>query len=247
MTNVFIQKDFEEFDYDFLFEAYQSFSDINFWSRDKSYNIITISREKFLNSGSGKIDETDVFIGKIDFMKSVFERLKIKQPKPINIPHELLPFAFRKISEGILADLKFPCFIKPLEELKLFTGFVIKSTKDLNLLYPQIKDDTKFLISEVEDFISEYRCFVYKNDLIDMKHYSGDFFVFPDIEMISRAIKTYKNSPVAYTIDFGVTSKEETKLIEVNDFYSCGTYGFTGETYSLMLRDRFREILTHFA
>lgn len=245
MTNVFIQKDKEEFDYDFLFEAYLSFSDINFWSREKIYNIVIISHEKLLNS-CATLESSDVFVGTVEFMKTVFEKFKIKQPKPINIPKEISIFAYREISEGFLKDLEFPCFIKPAEELKLFTGFVIKSTKDLNLLYPQIKEDTKLFISEVEDFVSEYRCFVYKGKIIDMRHYSGDFRDLPtfhDIRMVDDAIKHYKSSPMAYTADFGITKTGRAKLIEVNDFYSCGTYGFSGETYALMLKDRFREII----
>src|ERR1035437_3000672 len=212
MTNVFIQKEHEEFDYDFMFEAYQSFTDINFWSREKSYNIVTISLEKFLNS-CATLENSDIFIGTVDSMREVFNRLEIKIPKPINIPKELSTFAFRKTTDGILENLVFPCFIKPLEDLKLFPGFVIKSTKDLNLLYPQIKADTKLFISEVEDFVSEYRCFVYKKEIVDMRHYSGDFRIFPFIEIIEGAIKEYVGSPIAYTADFGVTKEGETKLI----------------------------------
>lgn len=240
MTNVYIQKDSEEFDFDFCYEAYQAFLDVNFWGREKVYNIINIS---YNDLSTKELSKSDIFVGSVDFMKAVFNKIGVFIPKPINIPKELSKFAGREISEGILENLKFPCFIKPLEELKLFTGFVIKSTKDLNLLYPEIKSDTKLLISEIVNFESEYRCFVYKGEWIDMKCYFGDFRKFPNVDIIQSAINSYSNSPIAYAIDFGVTDKGETKLIEVNDFYSCGTYGFFGETYIMMIRDRFREIV----
>lgn len=60
-------------------------------------------------------------------------------------------------------------------------------------------------------------------------------------------VKTYENPPVAYTIDVGVSyipkyGNFETILIEINDFWSIGSYGFDSELYVKMIIDRTREI-----
>lgn len=39
-------------------------------------------------------------------------------------------------------------------------------------------------------------------------------------------IREYKSCPIAYTLDVGVNSNN-TFIIEVHDFFSCGLYGFS--------------------
>ena len=69
------------------------------------------------------------------------------------------------------------------------------------------------------------RCFVYQNKLVGLQNYSGDFTKFPNVDIINKMIDTYKSSPVAYTLDVAI-DKNNTVVIEVHDFFSCGLYGF---------------------
>jgi hypothetical protein len=99
----------------------------------------------------------------------------------------------------------------------------------------------------VVNIVSEYRCFVHKNELVGIKHYSGDFNKFPDIFTIECMIqKYYDESPVSYTLDVGLIQVGkglyETILIEINDFWAIGGYGLDGRTYVRMLIDRFQQI-----
>jgi hypothetical protein len=240
---IFIQKEGKEFDLEACFDAYQSFTYLNWWnSPRKDYIIKKISLEKL---NSLVVKKTDIFIGTIEFVKVSFILLGVRCPDPLNIPDSIMSYSKRTISFGYKKDLVFPCFIKPCDEVKLFTGFEVDDISKLKLI-TELKDDTKLMISSVVNFISEYRCFVYKNELVGIKHYTGDFKIplsLGDINTIECCIRDYYNAPISYCIDFGITDSGDLQLIEVNDFFSCGTYGFTGNIYTKMIIDRFRQIV----
>ena len=80
-------------------------------------------------------------------------------------------------------------------------------------------------ISEPVRFISEYRYFVMEGKIVDCRRYAGDFKHSPALTIVEKAIETYRNAPIAYSIDFGVTDDGRTLLVECNDAYSLGPYG----------------------
>lgn len=44
--------------------------------------------------------------------------------------------------------------------------------------------------------------------------------------------------PPAYTLDVAITAENVTRIVEMHDFYSCGTYNFDDHyNLPLMLRD----------
>ena len=84
-----------------------------------------------------------------------------------------------------------------------------------------------------DGFISEWRCFVFNGNLVDMQNYAGDIWTLPSKKTIMHMIYDFEhapgmNVPPAYTLDVGVVACKllNTKVIEVHDFYSCGTYNF---------------------
>jgi hypothetical protein len=239
MKNVYIQQENNEFIYDFCYEASVSFKYLNWWNRSNLYTIryISLDETKIIN-----FTNEDLFIGSIEFMKTIFGILKIDLPKPINIPVSLVEHCQRKVWIANKKDLHFPVFIKPFNDLKLFDGAVLENDKNMHIIFPQIKNDTLLLCSEPVNFLSEWRGFVFKNKLIDLKHYLGDFKIFPNIEEIEKTISDYTDSPIAYAIDFGIDDKGRTLLIEVNDFFSVGTYGFSGQIYGQMIEARLKEM-----
>ena len=135
-----------------------------------------------------------------------------------------------------------PVFVKPHEKLKTFPSGVIKNQSSREMFFNDIPNDFKVLTSEVVDIVSEYRGFVRRGKLVGLKHYTGDFGVFPDIKFINEVISNYTTGPRAYTIDFGITNKNDTLLIECNDGWSVGSYGLDGEIYSGFLMDRWIEL-----
>ncbi len=236
---------------------------------DKDYldDFVYISKHQLLNRGIDVVDFDgtdllslerknprlgDICIGSVEACTKFFELVGIKTPNYIGYPNELLPFYGRKIWSCEFSEIdKFPIFIKPKNGVKLFTGTVLESEKDKKLissLYTNINDGTEIFCSETIDIISEWRCFVNKGDLKGIHWYDGDFKEFLTKEMvdtINDMISSYKTSPISYTLDVGIVNNGLSKkiiLIEVNDFWAIGSYGFNSKEYVRMTVDRFNEI-----
>lgn len=210
-----------------------------------------------------KPEVDDIFIGSVDGTIAFWKELGIEPPSYLGYPDELKKYLHRNICETVFSDIKFenlPLFIKPKNGVKEFTGFVLekKSTlADIGMYYSQIKPETEVYVSEPVDIVSEYRVFVHKNEIVGIKHYAGDFNLFPDIDTITEMKINYEktNRPISYTLDVGLVqktyqeyitdhleSRHKTILIEVNDFWAIGGYGLDGKIYTRMLIDRFQEI-----
>jgi len=192
-------------------------------------------------------DKDAIFVGGINSVRSVFDSLGIEQPQ-IDNPHIHLPqYLGREVCEAVWSEVEqiseFPFFIKPLEDHKLFTGYVVKSPHDLLHAKLRVKPESKIVLSECVEFISEYRCFVLEGKLVGCKNYTGDFRVLPDFNIIEDAIDAYKAQPTAYSIDFGVTSDRNTLLIEMNDGFGLSAYGLNKIIYCKILQARWDEIL----
>ena len=195
--------------------------------------------------------QADVVHGGIKAVRSVIDILELPQPE-IHNPHIHLPKQIRReMKEVKMIEIvntfmnsntfKTPIFIKPLTNHKLFTGKVISSFADLVPL-ASVPDDTDVLVSEVVNYISEYRCFVNRRALIGCKNYTGNFEVLPDFKMVYDSIKQYEEQPMSYSIDFGIDSNGNTSLIEINDGFALGAYGLNPILYCKMIRDRWNEI-----
>jgi len=181
-------------------------------------------------------------VGSVDFVVKYIRKYYGITPEPVNIPDVLNQDRFleRKVYidkfTNVLSTTS-PLFIKSINKIKGFTGFVSKvSLMDI--------PSESFLCSEVIDIDSEWRGFVHKNELIDIKNYSGDPFIFPNVDTVKEMVKEYVNAPVAYTIDVAINSKTgNTVLIECHDFFSCGLYGFDYHKYPWMLSQWYYEFL----
>jgi hypothetical protein len=60
--------------------------------------------------------------------------------------------------------------------------------------------------------------------------------------LVEAMVAAWPSAPVAYALDVGVLSTGETALVEVNDFWAIGCYGFEGLPLLPMLTQRYREI-----
>lgn len=50
-------------------------------------------------------------------------------------------------------------------------------------------------------------------------------------------------APAAFAIDFGVLTDGQTALVELNDGFSIGTYGLSGELYADFTAARWAELV----
>ncbi|SHJ63651.1 protein of unknown function [Clostridium cavendishii DSM 21758] len=61
-------------------------------------------------------------------------------------------------------------------------------------------------------------------------------------KIIQEVISKFTSAPNGYAIDFGLTDKGETLLIEVNDGYALGYYGLFNLEYAKLLSARWAEL-----
>lgn len=181
-------------------------------------------------------------IGSVEFVHVFYKKLyNIDNIKPLNVPFELINVTFSKrniknydsndlIQDRILNDFgNSPLFVKSTDTIKY----------SKNGLYKRIDDIKDFgleniQVSEFIEILSEYRCFIYENNLVGLQYYSGDFKIFPNIKKIESMIMEYsKSAPVSYTLDVGINN-DDTFVIECHNFYSCGLYGFNDSRLPFM-------------
>lgn len=164
-------------------------------------------------------------VGSVEFVQEYIRKhYGIENVKPINIPQSLNKPEYTKrwmecrvVDEPVKSNYKWPVFIKDNNKLKGFAG-IVRPGEAIEVGY--------WLFSEIVEIESEWRAFVYKEELVGLKNYLGDFAMVPNVEQLKRMIADYKDSPTAYTLDVGVSGERGTFIIEVHDFSSCGLYGF---------------------
>lgn len=179
-----------------------------------------------------------------------FEQMGWTIPDSITIPEELnkFLFTFRNIDitdiRTVLGKSEYPFFIKSYE-LKKFSPMIIKDEVDIPFI-SSLLPDMKVVVSELVDFVSEWRVYVLEGKIIGVCNYAGEYLVFPSSNAINNMIKSFKNAPVAYSLDVGIIEKMgslNTILVECNDFYSLGNYGLFPQLYTRALSARWRQIL----
>ena len=133
-------------------------------------------------------------------------------------------------------------FVKPLRKHKSFPAVALFSASDLPDVDDEI-DDQEVLVAEYVLFVSEWRCFVCRGQILDICRYDGEVLRFPDVPIIQSAITDFgQSAPSAYAIDFGILSDGRTVLVEVNDGYSVSPYGLNSIDYSDLLETRWNEL-----
>ena len=178
-------------------------------------------------------------VGSIEFVESGLRRwYGIERGlTPLFIPEQLRPFANRWVQvahgkrqvESAIANLG-KAFIKSASAVKCdYAGIYHAGQK--------LPDDTDYFVSQTIDIVSEWRIFVHRGNILDLKNYSGDPWQIPDRTTVEKMVKAFTNTPKAYTLDVAVLRNGQTAVIEVHNFISCGLYGFTSPKLPLMYCD----------
>ncbi|MDC0835598.1 ATP-grasp domain-containing protein [Geitlerinema sp. CS-897] len=184
-----------------------------------------------------------IFVGTVEFMQEVWNRLKIPMPRlPRNSNRVSQCMTLGEALERRERENK-PLFIKP-KDMKVFTGFVHEGYS-----YRCLEDvplDVWVLVYPVfsSPIVSEWRAYIHRHEILDVRNYSGDVFVFPDKDYLDRVVRENKSDfPSTYCIDIGVLESQEQVVIEFNDMWAIGNYGIPNWLYVKALRDRYREII----
>jgi hypothetical protein len=193
---------------------------------------------------SGKFDNlirSNVFIGSVEFMKEVFSRIgktNIRVPENSNRQHLNM-----KLGEAKILSKSKNIFIKPFD-IKLFTGFVLDQMVYSSIA--NISDDTMVMVYDVfpSPIKSEWRCYIGRDRIVDIRNYSGDMFTTPDESYLESVISSNKGLfPTAYTIDIGILENGDNVVIEYNDMWAIGNYGIDNYEYFSLLKSRYFEIV----
>lgn len=217
--------------------------------KDLGYTIVKFDGADLENTLLNKhITSKDIIIGSVEATAAFFKTLNIQEPKYLGYPSQLEHYLGRTISKVSLEECKkwgYPFFIKPVDKVKLFTGSLIEKESTVSFLtdFCNIPSDTLVYLSDPIKIKSEHRVFVYKGEIKGIQFYLGDFKTFPNIDLLEEMVKSYTDSPIAYTLDIGVTDENQTVLIEVNDFWAIGSYGFDAKIYVKMIIARFQQII----
>lgn len=237
MNKAFIQK---TEDSKIVAPAYTACDGLNFLG----YETIWFTRKEF-DEGLVPITKDTLVVGYINTYIDALTKLGIVPPDNIDIPPELAEFAGRKVWETTMLyarqESNWPVFIKPLKHHKEFPGQLVTRFRDL-FSSSTLPNDFEILASEPVHFVSEYRCFLSRRELVGVRPYKGNPLVFPDSGKILAMIKAWTSAPAACCIDVGVTSDGQTLLVEVNDGHSMGDYGLHSIVYARMLEARWCEL-----
>ena len=125
---------------------------------------------------------------------------------------------------------------------------ILDSYSDNTHVYVSLPFDDKI--------ITEWRCYIHYNKIIDIKNYSGRFDILPDLKWaeiylkeetdnVSYEFNKLNKFPIAFTMDLGVLENGKTVIIEYNDMWAIGNYGINNYDYYKLLRERYFEIVKY--
>jgi hypothetical protein len=193
--------------HDFSFTLLESIEFQNWLRNDKSFEVCFTDEPTMPNY---------IPIGSVEFVSKYIVDYYGMTPKPKNIPLELIGknWTGRTVINGTEKDIIGEKFVKSNDKIKSFTEIC------------KIAPEGNYQISDLIDIESEWRAFIFEGKLVGLQNYSGEFDIFPNVDKIKAMINAYKTQPIAFTLDVAI-SNNDTVIIEVHDFFSCGLYGFS--------------------
>lgn len=165
------------------------------------------------------VPEGYVPVGSVEWVQSV---LKFK-PIPDYSPYFLTEYLHRKITTADTIETQSPIFVKPSDSYKRFEGFVYLGNQEL--------PDGPYVLSEVVNFINEWRYYVSNGNILAAEWYKG-------IEEC-KAPEIQASWPATYcgAVDFGELDSGVIALVEAHHPFACGWYGDDHEAYIQWLID----------
>lgn len=177
-------------------------------------------------------------VGSVEFVRKAFTHAGIPEPANFSYHPDFQGFLKREVRQStaweVLASTA-PVFVKPLTT-KTFTGFVFQPGALRETLTEHdaeqwdvlkgLAPSTPLWTSEPEEFESEWRYYCIDKRIAAVARYDQNETEEvrpPDVTAVAKAAGSASFS-TPFTLDFGVTTKGETKLIEANDFWAIGLY-----------------------
>jgi hypothetical protein len=83
-----------------------------------------------------------------------------------------------------------PLFVKLLHRNKAFPAIALYNPEDV-VSATNVADSEEVLVAEYVVFVSEWRCYVCNGAILELCHYQGDPFTYPDPRVIQEALADY--------------------------------------------------------
>lgn len=196
----------------------------------------------------GNLTRSTLVHGWVSTVHAALGELGVPIPAPLDYPKELAPWFGRGINPSTLGAvhesfvaIEIPRFIKPVA-CKQFTGHTIETFSDLAET-ANLPPETPVWVSDVVDFVSEYRCFVHARSLVGVQRYYGDAWTLPDKPSVLAMIRSFESGPAGYALDVGVTRDGRTLLVEANDGYALGNQGLAPLPYTELVIARWEQMV----
>ena len=180
-------------------------------------------------------------VGVVGFIGDVWRALRklgLPKPEPLDYPEPLRYLLGRWVEQAEMQGVRNRdnpgVFIKPVDH-KVFAGFVMGGSYGDAIRLAPYPPDMKVWLSEAVKFVSEYRCYILRREILGVCCYRGDWSKAPSRKVVEGAVRAWEKQPVAWALDVGVTPKGETLLVEVNDGYALGNYGLMSTKYAQLL------------
>lgn len=207
----------------------------------------TVPYQGFGDVATLDVGPEGVICGHLGDIYQALDKLGLPRPPSIDYPEELKSYYGRKIWEGTLDDIQdrglHPgVFVKPRGCQKLFTGFLWRGSPSCRLRLAPYPRNTPVFFSTPREFVSEYRCFILDGEILDVRHYKGDWSRAPHRSAVEACVRAYQPYR-AYCIDVGVVDIGMTLVVEVNDSFAMGCYGLHPLAYARMIEARWEELV----
>ena len=193
-----------------------------------------------------------LIVGGVPVVEAAFAALGIAVPPADNLPASLSEFRGRRVWTSTWGELRArygkkgppePLWVKSLRRNKGAPSLAVYDADDLEAA-TALPDEHQVLVSEYVTFVSEWRCFVRRGQVIELCRYQGDVFRYPNADVVKAAVAHHRpTAPAGYGIDFGVLTTGRTVLVEVNDGYSLNPYGMESMEYAELLEARWLQLV----
>jgi len=203
-----------------------------------------------LEAGHLKLSRNWLVSGSVRSVLTALEQIGRPPPVIVDYPEGCAAFLGRRLSRSTLGEVRNmdwdtgstpPVFVKPAQHHKAFTGHVISVYRDL-LRTVSVPADTNIWVSDVVEFVSEWRVFVLKGRVVGCRPYKGDPLIFPDPGTILEIVASLEGMPIAFSVDVGTVASGETRLVECNDGFALGSYGLSSLVYTEFMLHRWVEL-----
>ncbi len=205
-----------------------------------------------LRNGSLPLSRDTLVAGGVPVVEDALKALGISVPPVDNLPACLAKYRGRRVWTSTWGELRArygktgptePLWVKSLRRNKGAPSIAVFHADDIDGA-SDLPDEHEVLVSEYVIFLSAWRRFVCRGQILDLCRYQGEVFQYPDAKVIKNAIADYSPvAPAGYGIDFGVLKNGQTVLVEANDGYSLGPYGLVSMDYAELLEARWLQLM----